>query len=58
MTIISSSTAVHVTPSRRTAIETGNEVTVFRRGVPTAEQTAQVAQHRAVAAEMRASFVK
>lgn len=70
MTTISSSTAtaVHVTPSRRIGIERGNEATAvrggehevvaFRRGTPTAEQTAQVAKHRAVAAEMTAGFAK
>lgn len=70
MTTISSTTAaaVQVAPSRRTAIEPGNEATfsargekevmVFRRGTQTAEQTAQVAKHRAVAAEMTAGFAK
>lgn len=71
MTTISSTTAaaVQVTPSRRIAIEAGNEakafvrgekeVMVFRRGgTPTAEQTAQVAKHKAVAAEMMAGFEK
>lgn len=71
MTTISSTAAaaVQVTPSRRTAIESGNEakafvrgekeVMVFRRGgTPTAEQTAQVAKQKAIAAEMTAGFAK
>jgi hypothetical protein len=71
MTTISSTTAaaVQVAPSRRIAIDAGNEakasvrgekeVMVFRRGgTPTAEQTAQVAKHKAVAAEIMAGFEK
>ena len=70
MTTISSSTvtAVQVTPSRRIAIESGNEVTafragehevaVFRRGTPTAEQTAEVAKRRAAAEELAAGTTK
>ncbi|MBP1208053.1 hypothetical protein JOD97_006140 [Duganella sp. 1411] len=70
MTTISSSTAtaVQVAPSRRIAVEPGNEVkafravehevTVFRRGTPTAEQTAEVAKRRAAAEELAAGTAK